>query len=283
MKYLVAVSGGIDSVVLLHLLVATRKHDLVVAHFDHGIRSDSAADARFVMALAASYGLPSVTKREELGEGASEQLARERRYIFLKDQAKKLGATIVTAHHTDDVIETIALNLTRGTGWRGLAVMDTPAIRRPLLAYSKEELRQYALKKRLEWVEDSTNSSTMYLRNQLRRRIAQELPPENIEKLVALWERQLTIKQAVDDETEEQLKNQQAAYSRYFFTQIDTAAAIELLRAIAVHTLGHSLTRPQLLRALVAIKTARPGSLFPFGEHQLVFGKKVFSLSVKTP
>ena len=68
MVYLVAVSGGIDSVVLLHMLVQEGEHDLTVAHFDHGIRDDSAADARFVEELAAQYGLPYVGKREELGK-----------------------------------------------------------------------------------------------------------------------------------------------------------------------------------------------------------------------
>jgi tRNA(Ile)-lysidine synthase len=82
MKYLVAVSGGIDSVVLLHKLVAAGEHELVVAHFDHGIREDSAEDARFVKGLAEHYGLPFVMKREELGKTAGEEQARTRRYAF---------------------------------------------------------------------------------------------------------------------------------------------------------------------------------------------------------
>jgi tRNA(Ile)-lysidine synthase len=84
MRYLVAVSGGIDSVVLLHQLVASGDHDLIVAHFDHGIRDDSADDARFVKGVAASYGLPFVMKREVLGAQASEERARHQRYAFLR-------------------------------------------------------------------------------------------------------------------------------------------------------------------------------------------------------
>ncbi len=67
MKYLVAVSGGIDSVVLLDILVKDAQHELIVAHFDHGIREDSADDERFVRGLAAQYGLPFTSRRTELG------------------------------------------------------------------------------------------------------------------------------------------------------------------------------------------------------------------------
>ena len=85
--YIVAVSGGVDSVVLLDMLAKKGEHELVVAHFDHGIRPESDADARFVWALAQCYGLPCEVRREELGAGASEELARARRYAFLRDIA----------------------------------------------------------------------------------------------------------------------------------------------------------------------------------------------------
>ena len=104
MKRVVAVSGGVDSVVLLDML-ADEGVNIVVAHFDHGIRPDSAADAWFVKALAARYGVEYIGKREELGADASEELARERRYAFLHEVAQKHHAKLVTAHHLDDLIE----------------------------------------------------------------------------------------------------------------------------------------------------------------------------------
>ena len=88
MKYIVAVSGGVDSVVLLDMLGKIPGHELVVAHFDHGIREDSARDAQFVASLAHERGLIYAGKREELGANASEALARERRYGFLRELAK---------------------------------------------------------------------------------------------------------------------------------------------------------------------------------------------------
>ena len=107
MKYIVAVSGGVDSMVLLDMMVRAGAGELVVAHFDHGIRPDSHHDAAFVKKIAEQYGLPFESRREVLGETASEALARERRYAFLRHVAKKHNAQIVTAHHLDDLVETV--------------------------------------------------------------------------------------------------------------------------------------------------------------------------------
>lgn len=279
MKYIVAVSGGVDSVVLLDKLVKRGEHELIVAHFDHGIRQDSAADAQFVAGLAKSYGLPFETKREELGEDASEELARNRRYAFLRGIAKKHSAVIVTAHHMNDIAETIAINVARGTGWRGLAVLASD-ICRPLLGMTKQEIIAYAKRHRLEWREDSTNASSVYLRNRLRVRLTDE---DTVRQLAALRARQVELRDDIDHEIRRQLSTMNGTYSRYFFTHIDQAIAIELLRGVAAQALGHSLVRPQLDRALLAVKTARPGTVFPFGDARLMIGKKDFGLSVKAP
>jgi tRNA(Ile)-lysidine synthase len=102
--YIVAVSGGVDSIALLHMLTKTTDHEIIVAHFDHGIREDSADDAAFVRSLATEYGFPFETLREELGPDTSEETARNRRYEFLRGIAKKYNGQIVTAHHADDVV-----------------------------------------------------------------------------------------------------------------------------------------------------------------------------------
>ena len=177
-KYVVAVSGGVDSVVLLDMLVSkqpsniyqlpTTNYQLIVAHFDHGIRDDSNQDAIFVAKLAKKYGLPYVEKRVDLGVNASEEKARDERYDFLRSVAKQHDAKLVTAHHADDVIESIAINLSRGTGWRGLAVIDSDVIR-PLTDMNKSEILSYARNHNLKWREDSTNSTNVYLRNRIRR------------------------------------------------------------------------------------------------------------------
>lgn len=262
-RYIIAVSGGVDSVVLLDTLVRQGYDELVVAHFDHGIRPESDADARFVKGLAEKYNLPFETKREELGGKASEELARTKRYEFLENIAKKHDALIVTAHHADDVIETIAINLSRGTGWRGLAVLDNPLVVRPLLSMTKADIREYALKNDLEWVEDETNRSDVYLRNQLRFCINAGLADSSRKKVIELWRIQRQLKQSIDEETNNLLLIQ-PPYSRYFFTHIDGVSAKELLWAVLARQ-KLSLTGPARQRLLHAIKTAKPGSAFEAG------------------
>lgn len=264
--YIVAVSGGVDSVVLLDKLVRRGGTRLIVAHFDHGIRQDSADDARFVGELAAKYGLEFETKREELGAGASEALARERRYRFLREVAKRYGEVpIITAHHADDAIETIAINIRRGTGWRGLAVLDSDIIR-PLLQVSKRNIITYAKQRNLEWREDSTNQDVRYLRNELRERIGQQLSDDDAARLHSLRQNQLQLKRAIDQEIEALLPAFDHDYSRYFFTLIDTKCALELLRAVCQREIGVSPTIPQRERALHAIKTLQPGKVCEVGE-----------------
>ncbi len=280
MKYLVAVSGGVDSVVLLANLVAEGGHDLTVAHFDHGIRPDSSSDARFVEMLAASYGLNFVGTREELGSSSSEALARTRRYVFLRREAKRLSAKIVTAHHADDVIETIAINLTRGTGWRGLSVMDSDEIVRPLLGTSKDDIREHAKRLRLEWVEDSTNAEHVYLRNRVRSKLKSSMSRKQCEEVIVLWNRQRYLKRQIDKEIGHCLS--MGKQSRYFFTNMDQKVAVELLRRVIVDHTNLSPTRPQVERALLSIKTAQPGSLCEVGDGvRLRFTTRMFI--VETP
>jgi len=281
MKYIVAVSGGVDSVVLLHKLVQQGSHELIVAHFDHGIRSDSAADARFVGALAASYSLPCIIRREELGQKASEEHARERRYLFLRLIAKKYQATIATAHHGDDVIESVAINIHRGTGWRGLAVLDAVDVVRPLADMTKAQIKSYACRERLEWVEDSTNMEAVYLRNRMRRTISMTLSNDEKNKVRDLWKRQLILKKEIDNETA-RFVSHTPSYDRYLFITISQAVALELLRAAVAIVNSQGLTRPQLERALLAIKTAAPGIKYQAGSGIVMrFSRRTFV--VETP
>lgn len=274
MKYVVAVSGGVDSVVLLDMLVKQNEHELVVAHFDHGIRPESDADARFVEAVAKTYGLAFETKREELGKTASEEVARDRRYAFLRSVAKKYDAVLATAHHQDDLIETIAINLQRGTGWRGLAVLATPGIERPMLGQTKREMYDYALRHGLEWVEDETNATDEYLRNRIRRKIY-KLNTEARRELLKLWHLQTKAKDEIDTEANRILLDH-STHSRYFFTHIDEASALELLRTMLM-VYGVSLTRPQRRRMLHAVKTMQPSAAFHAGAGVTIeFTKREF-------
>ncbi len=212
-KYVVAVSGGVDSVVLLHMLRQDPSLELVVAHFDHGIRSDSHEDVEFVSRLAGE--LPFFTKRVELGPDASEAEARKQRYEFLRDVVKQTDAdAIVTAHHQDDLIETALLNILRGTKRRGLvSLKSTNSIKRPLLHVTKDEIRAYATKHKLAWREDSTNADPRYRRNQIRQLIRKSLNPTRRQELLGVLQQieqqNLEIDQIISDYIEDTLDRKQ--------------------------------------------------------------------------
>lgn len=259
MTRVIAVSGGVDSVALLHMLSRQFPDErLIVAHFDHGIREDSASDALFVEKLAKKYNYEFVMKREELGAHASEERARQRRYIFLHGVANDHGATLVTAHHLDDLVETIAINFTRGTGWRGLTPFNT-SIERPLLHLSKAEVIAYAVEAGLQWREDSTNAQDIYLRNRLRQKTKQ-LPESTKRELHALHAQQKQLRAEIRREVVV-LIGAGPRYERYLITNAAEPVATECLRYI---TKG-KLTRPQLARLLHAIKTAKPGTTYQAG------------------
>lgn len=172
-RYILAVSGGLDSVVLLDLLVQKPRLELIVAHFNHGIRKNSHLDEKLVRQAAEKYNLPLEVGHGHLDSKTSEERARQKRYEFLMALKQKHKAkAIITAHHQDDLIETAFLNILRGTGRRGLsAIISNPEVVRPLLNVPKERIKRYVLEHNLQWNEDITNQDTKYLRNYIRRHV----------------------------------------------------------------------------------------------------------------
>lgn len=256
--------------VLLDVFVRSAEHEIIVAHYDHGIRPESAADARFVAGLCQKYNVSFETERGELGETASEETARRKRYEFLKRISKKYQAQLVTAHHLDDLVETTAINLVRGTGWRGLCGMSDTSIHRPLLGKTKEWVHEYALAHNLEWVEDETNASDAYLRNRLRAK-TMCLSISAKRKLLALRNQQLGLAKDISEQSESL-----RTLDRYFLTMIDDEVAFELLRS-TLNNFNTSLTRPQLRQMLHKIKTALPGTILQAGPGVVItFTKREF-------
>jgi tRNA(Ile)-lysidine synthase len=181
---LVAVSGGPDSVALLHFLARHRKRTsepvaLVVGHVNHGLRGDeSDQDAAFVRDLAASWGIPCVEARAPLTPGASEDACRRARYDALRELAARAGASrVATAHTADDQAETVLLRLARGAGLRGLSGMPVRGtvrgvrVVRPLLGVTREQVHEYLGRHGLAFRTDSTNLSSRAARNFVRREI----------------------------------------------------------------------------------------------------------------
>ena len=176
-KILIACSGGLDSIVLLHLLQKIGL-TLGVAHCNFKLRGDhSDADLSFVETIAGNLGVPVFTtvfdtKTYAKTQGVSTQVAaRELRYEWFYSVAKTNGYDrIATGHHADDDLETFFINLSRVTGLRGLTgiVSNTEQLIRPLLPFSRAQIMQFAKKEGLFWREDSSNSTRDYLRNKLR-------------------------------------------------------------------------------------------------------------------
>ena len=275
-KYLIAVSGGVDSVVLLEMLAKKHKN-ILVAHFDHGIREDSKEDAIFVRQLAVKYGVKFFTKREELGANASEEKARRARYKFLRELSEKQNATIVTAHHLDDVVETIIINMVRGTGWRGLAVLNAEDIYRPLINFKKQEIINYAKQNNLKWREDSTNSLNVYMRNIVRHKI--DLNNEQKNELQILHQEQIRLAEEIKSEVTSLLKSikNDNKISRYFINSIDQASAYEIIREL---TKGE-LTPNQIDSVINAIKTQRNGTIFEASKNiKIHFTTRFFTLEL---
>ncbi len=181
-RVLACVSGGADSVCMLHLLAALAgQWDLVVevAHFDHGLRgSESEADARFVEDLAASLGLKFHLGRWRDGESGAvrgrslQEAAREARYRFFRDVAEERSLDLIaTAHTADDQAEEVIMRLLRGSGLDGLSgiAASQNGVVRPLLFARRREIEAFLRRAGLEWREDSSNTSPKYLRNRVRR------------------------------------------------------------------------------------------------------------------
>ncbi|MFC2077637.1 tRNA lysidine(34) synthetase TilS [Candidatus Bipolaricaulota bacterium] len=188
----VAVSGGVDSVVLLHVLqtlVNELDLTLAVGHLNHGWRDDaSEEDARFVESLAEEAGLQIVSERvseEDLEPHSGlgrEGAAREVRLAFLEEAAAHVGATKIAVGHTaNDRAETVLFNLTRGAGGAGLAGIDAvngPFIR-PLIAVTRRDVLAYAEDHALAWREDQSNADLSFARNRIRHRVLPELEAIN--------------------------------------------------------------------------------------------------------
>lgn len=186
-RLLLAVSGGLDSRVMLDLFCALAGEwelALVVGHVHHQLRGEEAdADALLVEALAQEYHLPFMAQQVAVREFAREQrlsleaAGRKLRYRALAEMCRQVGGhAVVTAHTRDDQVETILAHLLRGSGLAGLAGMAArrpspegeATIVRPLLPFSRAELHDYARQRGLQWREDATNADPAFLRNRIR-------------------------------------------------------------------------------------------------------------------
>src|SRR3989344_4625310 len=273
-RYVLAVSGGVDSIVLLDLLakqakspklrvpssdkkapssqLPVRSYKFVVAHFNHGIRLDSGEDEKLVADAAGKYGLRFKVGQGRLGPGTSEDQARTARYNFLETVRKSCQAkTIITAHHQDDVMETAILN--------------------------------YAQKNNLAWREDPTNIDSRYLRNYIRRYIMPSVKASDRQRFLAIIERMAQLNRDIDSQLKQLSKfvRQGDNINRHNFIMLPTSIGRELLAYWLRAQPGARLDKKTIGRLLIMIKTAQPGTKHTAGPSWELIIDKVKAKFVK--
>jgi tRNA(Ile)-lysidine synthase len=275
----VAVSGGVDSMVLLHVLAALRAPlalRLHAAHLDHGLRGPEAArDAEAVAAWASRLDVALTCERAgplDRRGGSVQRAARAARYGFLERVADRWGARRVAVGHTrDDVAETVLLNLLRGAGLRGLA--GIPPVRgriiRPLINVSREAILAYARALGVPWVEDPSNRTAAYRRNRLRMDLLPALAKEYNPRILEVLARTAAIVRSEDEALDALARGVLARLARHRpggeaglpgpdLALLDPALRRRVLRAAAESLPGRPGLAARHLAALEAWAAAGP-------------------------
>ncbi|MGB0935221.1 MAG: tRNA lysidine(34) synthetase TilS, partial [Alphaproteobacteria bacterium] len=204
----VAVSGGADSIALLHKLKDQHNGSLTALTVDHGLRPESRQEAETVAGWMTQLGIPHhiLTWTDEKPKSGIQEQAREARYTLMTDWCKAHDIDILAlAHHADDQAETFIHRLCRGSGLDGLAAMAPSSyikgikIIRPLLSTPKEELISCLRQKGVSWIEDPSNQKEDYTRVRIRK-ILRELKPEGLttDRILKLTERLRSNRDVMD-------------------------------------------------------------------------------------
>lgn len=217
-RIVLAYSGGLDSSVLLYLISQLFKSDqLLIWHVNHHLQKDADFMEQFCHAQADQYHIPFKCSRLNLSHLTNniESQARDARYQVFEQQLKKNNDILLTAHHADDQLETIMLNLSRGSGvlgLRGIArQLDKKELYclRPLLSFTRSELLHFADEYNIEWIEDSTNIDQAFDRNYIRHEISPKLKerwPSISQSFIQVSEHQIEASECLQELAEIDLK-----------------------------------------------------------------------------
>lgn len=283
---ILAVSGGLDSMVLLDKF---QNEDILIAHFNHQSRASADLDEEFVKSFAKHYRKPFVSAKlsDYLAVSSkthlSESVARTARYQFLYSLLKSPQDKIYTAHHFDDLLETIFINFLRGTNWRGLTPFYDQNIIRPFLLTPKTELLRYSATHQIKFRQDPTNTENLYFRNRLRDFLKHNLQDEQKNQIKTLFLSQNKIRQALETVLADFYSSlnsitlkKETLYPKNIFT--NTPIDLEILKFItAKHQIF--LTYPKLTDFLTSIKNYQPSTLYNLPKNQFSkITKQHFSL-----
>jgi tRNA(Ile)-lysidine synthase len=278
-NFVLAVSGGVDSVVLLHIL-SSMDYSFVVAHYDHGIRDNSNVDRKFVEKLAKQYNKQFYFEEGHLGPAASEELARNKRYYFLdRIKAKTNSNLIVTAHHQDDYIETAMINILRGTGRVGLSSLSSnPLVIRPLINFSKKDIVKYAETNNLKWVEDTTNQDPSYLRNNLRINIIPKMTTEQrnlfLQYILTAKELNKKIEPLIKTVLLKIQHKGQPVINRAKFIMLEDRLAHEFMHYFLRSFSFKGYDKKTIDLLVVGIKTLKPGKIIDVPDGKILLTKR---------
>ena len=289
-KSLLAVSGGVDSVVLSHLF-SISKFEFSIAHCNYGLRGkDSDDDALLVRKIASSLNVDLFIKKfdtiqySKINKCSIQMAAREIRYNwFEKLLIENKMSNIVTAHHLNDQLETFLINIGRGTGIDGLTgITESTKLVRPLLNFTKKEVLNYAKQNKLKWNEDKSNLKNDYLRNSIRNLVIPEW-----KKIIPDLEKyfQKTINHIGD--ASKALNIQIDDFKKDFFINIETGIKIDLKdinklspKEFFLHAIfkQYGFIHPLELEKLI---NSSPGKLISSDSHELLRDRECLILRKK--
>ena len=278
--YLLAVSGGVDSMVLADLFQVSG-FDFHIAHINYHLRNeDSNLDQKLVFDFCEKHKIPfhlyEVSKNDNQPENSIQNWARELRYRYFREiQQKENLDFLVTAHHLNDQLETFIINLSKASGIRGLNGIpkDENGIVRPLLGFSKNEIYDFAKENHIEFREDKSNQKTDYLRNKIRHNIVPELEKINSDFLTNfsksinyINQAKDFINQSVEDKIEILKINSsenQVVIDKENFSQESDLVRYEILKRFGFNDENE----------MRKVLTAQTGSLFFNFEYQLIINR----------
>ncbi|MEI6754801.1 MAG: tRNA lysidine(34) synthetase TilS [Paludibacter sp.] len=290
---LVGVSGGTDSVALLHILISLG-YDCIAAHCNFHLRiEESNRDEAFVHSLSQSYAIPfysidfETTKYAEQHKISIEMAARDLRFDWFEEMLNNTGCqAIAVAHHADDSIETMLMNLVRGTGLRGLTGIQprNRNVVRPLLCCTREELDDYIIEHCLEHVEDSTNQENNYTRNKFRNELLpllSEINPtarENLYKSLANLEANFCIYEQAISKIRDTIVEKSGNDIRINIDKLNEQVHIPvvLFELLSPYGFG-SVQTEQIAEALNVVS----GKVFYSDTHRLVKDRKYLIINAK--
>ena len=298
-RYLVGVSGGRDSVALLHQLAQLGYRRLIVCHLDHQLRGRASnADAKFVDRLAAKLDCEFELDRTDVAALARETrqsietAGRRARYEFFARVARRRRChTIFLAHHADDFVETFLMNLFRGAGPTGLAGMREVSSRqvakteltivRPLLSVWREEIDRYITAHRIEFRDDATNENLGPIRNRVRRRLIPDIEKQLGRKVrPTIWRAAMLAAdetewlQAMVDPNESTAEQLDAGKLRSHPRALQRRTIYEWLRARGIENLDFELI--ERVRSLLEPDAKIAKTNLPRGRHVRRRAKKIF-------